>query len=390
MYLDYAAATPLSEEALRAMLPYYTDQFYNPSAPYLPAKQVRDAYEDAKNRLAHCIGAKGIDLVITSGATEANNLAFSAVDFLNLPDAKVLVLETEHISVLGLAKKYPHELAKVDKNGVVNLKDLAEKLDGKTVFISIAVANNETGTLQPMNEIAELVKREKQQRLKNGESRPLYFHSDASQALNLMSLNVARLGADLLTLNAAKVYGPKGVGALYVGRRVRLQPIAEGGGQENGLRSGTENVPGVMGFAAAAEQAAAHRAYHLKHYQKLAEVFRRTLTKRFQDALPGREIVFLGSEKHRLANFCPVSFPGLDAERLIYKLEQEGVYLSTGAACSANKGTKSHVLQAMGLPDEVISGSLRVSFGAQNTEEAVREAAARIALAAADEYRRMG
>ncbi|MBQ8992092.1 cysteine desulfurase [Candidatus Saccharibacteria bacterium] len=380
IFLDYASATPVSEAAKEAMAPYESAQFFNPSAPYLAAKNVRDDYERAKSDLAHLIGAKGDDLVVTSGATEANNLAFSALELVESPT--VLVLETDHASILNTAKKYPTELIRVDRTGLIDLEDFQNKLTRNVAFVSIALANNELGTIQPLAEVAQIIKRERMARLVAGDARPLYLHSDASQALNLVPISVARLGVDLLTLSAAKVYGPKGVGALYHGHNVKLAPIATGGGQESGLRSGTENVAGLVGFAKAATEAKKHQTYNRKHYEKLRQVLKSELEQ--SEIAP----LFLGNPKHQLANFCPVSFPGLDAERLIYLLEDDEIYLSTGAACAASKGEPSHVLKAIGLNSREIAGSLRISLGAENTEDDMRIAGQKIITAIKTELAR--
>lgn len=377
-YLDHAAATPLSDKVLKAMMPYFAEQFFNPSAPYLPAKAVREAYEQAKADLAHVIGAKGADMVITAGATESINLAFTVVG-----EQEVLVLETEHAAVLETAKKYHYNAVKVDKNGLINLEDLKRKITDKTMLISVALVNNELGTIQPLAKIAEIIKTVREERLKQGIYTPLYLHSDASQALPLIDISVARMGVDLLTINAAKVYGPKGIGALYVAHGVNLQPITTGGGQEMGLRSGTENVPGLIGFATAAMEAKAHLNGNKKKYQELKKILKAELLK------AKVEPVFLGSEKYQLASFVPVSFPDIDAERLIYKLEEKGVYLATGAACAASKGEKSHVLKAIKLSDAEIAGSLRITLGELNDAENVREAGRLIVAAVAEEKERM-
>ncbi|MBQ9029570.1 cysteine desulfurase [Candidatus Saccharibacteria bacterium] len=384
IYLDYASATPVSEKAIKAMWPYFNEDFFNPSAPYLAAKHVREDYEAAKAELAHIIGAKGDDLVITAGATEANNLAFSALDVIKTEhkNSQALVLETEHASVLELGKKYQAGLIKVDHTGLIDLVDLKRKLTGNTAFVSVALANNEIGTIQPLAEIAEIIRKERETRLITGNPIPLIFHSDASQALSLIPISVARLGVDLMTLNSAKVYGPKGVGALYQGHQVRLQPISAGGGQEKGLRSGTENVPGLIGFAAAAIEAKAHQNGARKRYESMAKILKAELEK--SPVAPA----FLGNKKHQLANFCPVSFPGIDAERIIYLLEEEEIYLSTGAACAASKGVKSHVLKAIGLNDAEIAGSLRISLGLQNTAEDMAVAGQRIVAAISKELAR--
>lgn len=422
IYLDHAAATPVSPKALEAMLPYFTEQFFNPSAPYLPAKHVREAYEAAKNNLAHTIGAKGVDLVITAGATESINLAFTVLDSANLAAPKSLVLATEHAAVLAAAKLYNHTLIKVDRSGLIDLADFRQKLTDDVVLVSISLANNELGTIQPLAEISEIIRGVRQNRLERGITTPLYLHSDASQALSLLDINVARLGVDLLTLNAAKCGGPKGVGALYIAHGVKLRPVVVGGGQERGLRSGTENVPGLIGFATAAVEAKTHLAGSRKKYQKMAQILRQTIKNSIKNPpethsdtsivaqntdnvkhnrnnsaescqnlanfqIP--EPIFLGNPKHQLASFVPVCFPGLDAERLIYKLEAEGILVSTGAACAANKGSKSHVLAAIGLSDAEIAGSLRISLGPTNTEEQITAATEKIAEIVQGEYARI-
>lgn len=415
IYLDHAAATPVSPNAIRAMLPYFSDDFFNPSAPYLPAKRIREAYEAAKNDIAHTIGAKGTDLVITAGATESINLAFTVCDqpgqspavpgnsrAQSVQKGKILTLTTEHAAVLEAAKNYPYELVKVDKNGLIDLADFHKKLSNEVVLVSVSLANNELGTIQPLAEISEILRAVRQYRLKRGITMPLYLHSDASQALNLLDINVARLGVDLLTLNAAKCGGPKGVGALYLAHGITLRPLNLGGGQERGLRSGTENVPGVIGFATAVKDAKAHLSSSRKKYQEMASVLRQELAhtsivaQNLQNVKHKRNPepcyaapIFLGTPKHQLASFVPVCFPGLDAERLIYKLEQQEIYLSTGAACAANKGSKSHVLAAIGLSDEEIAGSLRISLGATNDLDQIHQAAAQIRATVEQEYQRL-
>lgn len=399
IYLDYAAATPMNKKVVDAMTPFFAEQFFNPSAPYLPAKRVREAYESAKDNIAHTIGAKGNDIVITAGATEANNLAFSALEVIKTEHKSlvtneegangapvVLVLETEHASVLNLAKNYHYKTIKVDKNGRIDLEDLKYKLTPSVAFISISIVNNELGTIQPIAEIAEIVKEARNERLKYDNPLPLIFHTDASQALNLLNVNVTRLGVDLMTINSAKIYGPKSVGALYVAHGIKLKPIAYGGGQEMGLRSGTENVAGVVGFATAAKLAKEHLNGNYKKYEKLNRIFRETLA----EGLDGKiEPKFLGNPKRQLVNFVPVCFDGIDAERLIYKLEDKEVYVSTGAACAASKGEKSHVLAAIGLSESEIAGSLRITFGALNDEEDVKLAAKEIAEAVLEELERI-
>ena len=365
IYLDHAAATPVSEKALNAMLPYFSEHFFNPSAAYLPAVEVRRAYEAAKDEIAHVIGAKGADLVMTSGATESINLAFSLIPTNS--DAEVLISAVEHAAVLENAKRCGnYQIINVDQNGRILINDFKNKLNSKTQFVSVCLASSELGTIQPIAEIASFIRAERTRRALAGEKTPLYFHCDASQGLGVMEVKLNRLDVDLLTLNAAKVYGPKGIGVLYVGHNVRLRPLTVGGGQEMGLRSGTENVPATVGFAAAITDAERHINSERKRLMELKVKLHRLL-----EDLPN--IIFLGNIKTQLAGFLPICLPGLDAERIIFALEERGICVSTGAACAASKGIKSPTLRAIGLSDEEIAGSLRITMGKLNTEQDIEE-----------------
>lgn len=388
IYLDHAAATPVSEKALRAMQPYFAGDFFNPSAAYLPAKKVAADYEAAKAVIANCLGAKSHDLVITAGATEANNLAFSCLNngehdtAARLSDApaapRVLYLATEHDSVRRVAAAYGGAPVAAQRTGLIDLGDLKRQITDHTELISIALANGELGTIQPLAEVAQLIRDIKFDRLRRGIRTQLLFHSDASQAPNLLDINVARLGVDLLTINAAKVYGPKGVGALYASHEARLKPLTLGGGQEQGLRSGTENVPGVIGFATALSEAKRHLASNRQKYAR----FRRLLLQELQGYTPL-------NHKHSLDNFVNLCYKGIDGERLVFLLEARSVYVATGAACAASKGEKSHVLKALGLSDAEIAGSLRLTLGETNTESQIHEAAKIINEVVAAEYSRI-
>ena len=370
IYLDHAAATPVSRKVYEVMEPYFTEDFFNPSAAYLPAKKVAHDYEKAKAEIAHGIGAKASDLVITAGATEANNLAFTCLDTRAVKNAvkaianKVLYLETEHDSVRRVAESYGGTAIRVLPNGLIDLNDLRSKISDETELISVALVNNEIGVIQPLAEIAGIIREIKFDRMKRGIKTQLLLHSDASQALNLLDISVARLGVDLLTINAAKVYGPKGVGALYVSHDTKLHPLTHGGGQENGLRSGTENVPGVIGFAKAVSESKEHLNGNRKKYASWRQLFLKNL-----------KDYDLINKKHTLDNFVVLCFDGIDAERLVFLLEEREIYVATGAACAASKGVRSHVLAAIGLTDSQIAGSLRITMGETNTEEQIIEAA---------------
>ena len=253
VYMDYAAATPLDVDILAAMQPYFTEKFYNPSSPYAPAVAVRREYESAKASIAAVIGARSGELTMTAGATESINLAFSGVA------GHVVATAIEHQSVLSVVKRHDHTLVAVDHNGRVDPVAIKNAIRPDTFIVSVGLANSEIGTIQPLSKIAEIVRQIRADRLTKGNETPLYLHSDASQGAGQLDLHVARLGVDMLTLNAAKVYGPKQVGLLYAARTVKLQPQIVGGGQEQGLRSGTENVAGVIGMASALQKADAKR-----------------------------------------------------------------------------------------------------------------------------------
>lgn len=364
IYLDHAAATPLDERVLFAMQPYFTDLFYNPSSPYSPAISVRRDYESAKHVIAQAIGAKGDELIMTAGATESINLAFGSVN------GHVITANIEHHAVIEAAKRHSHTIVASDVKGIVSASSVAAAITPATQLVSIALANNELGTIQPLRDIAAVIQKERESRLSRGDITPIYLHSDASQGAGQVDLHVARLGVDMLTLNAGKVYGPKQVGLLWTASHVRLQPQIVGGGQERGIRSGTENVAGAIGFAKAMELAERHRKAESQRLGGLRDDLQRTLMAAFPDA------VVSGNEKRRLSGHLHISFPGVDAERLVFALEMRGVLVATGSACAANKGTRSHVLTAIGLAPDVADGSLRLTLGHLSTKENTDQAAA--------------
>ena len=382
IYLDYAAATPLDQNVLAAMQPYFSDAFYNPSSPYAPAVAVRREYEAAKAVIASIIGSRPGELVMTAGATESINLAFGSGQEHH--GQHVVATTIEHQSVLAAAARGEYTLVDVDKNGRVDPAKIREAVRSDTWLISVALANNEVGTVQPLSKIAEMIKMIRTERLNEGNPTPLYLHSDASQGAGQLDLHVGRLGVDMLTLNAAKVYGPKQVGLLYAARSVRLQPQIVGGGQEAGLRSGTENVAGVIGFAKALEIASNHRHAEITRLSHLRDSLQRTLSTAFPEA------VISGNQKSRLPSFLHISFPKLDAERLIFLLEDRGVLVASGSACAANKGTRSHVLTAIGLSPELADGSIRITLGHLSNEENVKKAGEIIIQEIKREYERMG
>jgi cysteine desulfurase len=376
IYLDHAAATPLSDEAFMAMKPYFSDEFYNPSSPYVPAVNVRRDYEAAKARIAACIGAKPAELIMTAGATESINLAIGGVG------GHVVTSSIEHESVLAAVRRGDHTLIGVSPAGRVKIDEVKQAIRPDTRLVSISLANGELGTIQPVSEIAAIVKEERRVRLEKGNTQPISLHCDASQGAGLLDIHVSRLGVDLMTINAGKVYGPKQVGLLWAERTVVLNPQIVGGGQERGLRSGTENVAGVIGFATALELAEKRRKSENERLALLRDVLENRLASAFPQA------VVSGDRQHRLPSHLHISFPGLDGERLVFALESRGVLVSTGSACAANKGLRSHVLTAIGLAPEVADGSMRLSLGRLTGEDEIERAATIIIEEVTREYQR--
>ncbi|HSX32657.1 MAG TPA: cysteine desulfurase family protein [Candidatus Saccharimonadales bacterium] len=361
IYLDYAAATPLDPGVQAVMQPYFTERFYNPSATYAAAQSVHADLDAARAGVAHWLGAKPSEIIFTAGGTEANNLAIRGV-MDQFTDGNVVVSAIEHESVLATAGVYKHHLAPVDGAGIVDVDQLVHLIDDQTVLVSVMYANNEVGTVQPIRRIAAAVAAVRKQRAQAGNHRPLYMHTDAAQAAAYLDLHAARLGVDMLTINAGKIYGPKQVGALFVGARVGLQPQMLGGGQERGLRSGTENVAGAVGIAKALDLVQQRRHEEAVRLQTLQASFIAQL----QAAFPNVQVN--GSQTHRLPNNLHVTLPGTDNERIIFGLDEQGILCAAGSACSADSGEPSHVLKAMGLTDDAARASLRFTLGKDTSQ----------------------
>lgn len=368
IYLDYAAATPLDERVFLAMTPYFTEQFYNPSSSYLAAKAVKQAVEDARARVAFWLGAKPAEVIFTAGATESINLAINGI-MRSRPDVKVLVLATEHDAVLSAAKQHNYDLIPVHKDGMLDQEAFKKMLTDDIALVSVGYANNEIGTVQILKDVAHLIAQTRRLRQLKNNKLPLYLHTDASQAGCYLDIHASRLGVDLLTLNGGKMYGPKQSGVLFVKAGVELSPLVVGGGQERNLRSGTENVPSIIGLATALDIAQTERHEAITKVSALRDELQRLIT----EALPGT--IVNGNPKKRLPNNLHLSWPGLDGERLLMELDEKGLMASTGAACAANKNTKSQVLAAIGCDDVTLQGSLRLTLGRNTTAQQVTRAA---------------
>ncbi len=361
VYLDYAAATPMDKSVLAVMGTYFTELFYNPSALYLDSKKVAEALDMSRKSVAKWLGVRSSEIVFTAGGTEANNLAIHGV-MNEHSQANMLVSAIEHESVLKPASQYKCDEIRVDEYGTINIDDLRRKINDNTLLVSIMYANNEIGTIQPLAKAATVLNEIRGQRIKTGNRLPIYLHTDACQAPNYLSLQISRLGVDMMTLNGGKIYGPKQSGVLYVGSHVLLKPIITGGGQEYGLRAGTQNVPSIIGFSAALDMVQSRRQKESLRMGGLQKSFLEHLDSKLPQALVN------GTLKSRLVNNVNVLIPGHDNERLVMALDEAGVQCASGSACSALKGEPSRVLQAIGRDDQSARSSLRFSMGMATDE----------------------
>lgn len=368
-YFDHAAGAPLAPEALEAMLPYFSQDFANPSSLYGAARQARKAVEAARHAVAATMGAKPTEIVFTSGTTEGDNLALQGVLRAH-PGAHWITTAIEHEAVLAYTKPgneehHPSTVVPVKPNGIVDPAATQAAITDQTVLISVMMANNEIGTLQPIADIAKIIAKVRAGRQARGVDLPLYLHSDGAQAAGYLDLHVTRLGIDLLTLGGAKMYGPKGTGILYVRHGTELEPLMYGGGQERGRRSGTENVAGVVGLAKALEIAAATREAETRRLIALRD----QLIHRVIEAVPRASLN--GDSKRRLPNNISFTVPGAEGEGLVLYLDQAGIQASTGSACTTGSLEPSHVLTAIGRTPSEANSSLRLTLGRSTDQAAV-------------------
>jgi cysteine desulfurase len=369
IYLDHAAATPLDDQVYAAMKPYLEIEFANPSSIYGAARITRHAIEAARSTIADTLGAKTSEIIFTSGGTESDNLAIQGV--LNAhPGAHWATSAIEHDAVLSCVEPMSlrgHEssIIAVAENGIVRVKDIADAITDSTVLVSLMMANNEIGTLQPVDEIANLIQGIREDRMSRNIDLPLYLHTDACQAAGYLDIHVSRTGVDLMTLNGSKIYGPKGVGLLYIRHGTVVEPLIYGGGQERGRRSGTENVAGIVGLAEALKQVVGRRNHESHRLKQLRD----SLDESLQLCIPGIELN--GDANRRLVNNLNYTIPGADGEALVLYLDKIGIMASTGSACSSGDLESSHVLLAIGRSEAEASQSLRFTFGRSTDEPSI-------------------
>lgn len=366
-YFDYAATTPCRSEVIKEMKNFWQKYFGNPSSLYSEGRIAKAALTNARTKIAQILKVLPKEIIFTNGGSESVNLAIlGAVRFYqkHFHKPEIIVSQIEHPAVLETAKYLENNGVKViylsvNQKGIINLNDLKKQINQNTLLVSIIYANNEIGTIQPIAQIAQIIK---QFRQKNKTVFPL-FHTDACQATGYLKIQPKKLGVDLMSLNGSKIYGPKATGMLYKKKGIELTPIIFGGGQEMGYRSGTENVAGIVGFAKALELTQKEKNKEVKRLKTLQKYLIQKLIK----TIP--KIIINGDLKNRLPNNVNISILDVEGEALLLKLDELGIAVSTGSACHSQSLKPSHVLQAIGLPHEFIHGSLRISLGKDTTKK---------------------
>ena len=358
IYLDYAATTPTHPEVLQAMLPYFSDMFGNPSAIYSYGQKAKGAIEEARSKVAGPIGARDEEIVFTSGGTEADNFALKGIAYFNKPRGNHIITSSiEHNAVIETCKSLEKNgflitYLPVDEYGLVSADDVKNAITDKTILISIMYANNEIGTIEPITEIGRIAK-----------EAGVTFHTDAVQAAGHIPVDVNELGVDLLSMSAHKLYGPKGVGALYIRKGIKLAPFMHGGGQEKKRRASTENVPGIVGFGKAVELARQDMNEEAQRLTRLRDLLIKGLLEQID------HVHLNGHPQKRLPNNVNISVDFVEGESMLLNLDLEGICASTGSSCSSSSLEASHVLLAIGLPHEQAHGSLRFTLGKWTSED---------------------
>ncbi len=356
IYLDNSATTPVAEEVIEAMLPYWHTEYGNASSLHALGRRAHSAMEESRARLAASVGASESEIIFTAGASEANNLAIKGLAFSGIDKHHIITSQIEHPAVFKVCQWLEKQgftvtYLPVDQAGMVDPDELAAAITDDTLLVTIMYGNNEIGTVQPISQIAEIC-----------HARGVIFHTDAAQAYGKIPLSITDV--DMLSASAHKLHGPKGVGMLYLRKGIKLSPLIQGGGHEQGRRSGTENIAGVVGFAKAVEIAFAE----MKVLRKRLEEFRTQLIETIA-AIPKTSLN--GQRKGSLPHITNISFMAIEGESLVMKLDEHGIAMSTGSACSSPTLEPSHVLLAIGIPIAMTHGSLRISTGRQTTTEEI-------------------
>jgi len=354
IYLDYAATTPTDKEVIKEMLPFFREKYGNPSSLHSFGQEAERALEDSRNSIASFLKAKPEEIIFTSSATESNNMALKGIAFAN-KGKHIIISEIEHDCILNSAKwletqGFEITKLKVDKYGLINIEELKKAIRKDTILISIMHANNEIGTIQPIEDIGKICKENN-----------IYFHTDAAQSFGKIPINMENI--DLLTASSHKMYGPRGAALLYIKEGVKIEPLLHGGGHESGLRSSTINIAAIVGFAKAVKICYNEMEKESKRQIKLRDKLIKEIKEKIKDSYLN------GHPEKRLPNNVNVRFDFVEGEAIIMKLDAEGIAVSTGSACSSPKLEPSHVLLALGIKHEQAHGSLRISIGRYTKEE---------------------
>jgi len=358
IYLDNAATTAVAPEVLEAMLPYFTTVYGNPSSIHATGREAHKAVDQARRQVAAAIGAQPQEIYFTAGGSESDNWAIKGTAFAKQSKGNhIITTAIEHHAVLHTCawlEKHGFEVTylPVDSDGLVNPADVEKAITDKTILISIMMANNEIGTIEPIKEIGQIARAHK-----------ILFHTDAVQAVGAIPVDVNDLGVDMLSMSGHKFHGPKGIGALYIRKGVRIDTLIHGGAQERGLRAGTENLPGIVGIGKAIELATAHLEENAQRMTALRDKLIDGIMERVED------VRLNGHRTRRLPNNCNVSIRYIEGEAMLLRLDLAGIAASSGSACTSGSLDPSHVLLAIGLPHEIAHGSLRMTLGADTTEE---------------------
>ncbi|MCK4919121.1 MAG: cysteine desulfurase [Candidatus Pacebacteria bacterium] len=370
IYLDYAATTPVDKKVVDEMLPYFSEKFGNPSSIHQFGQEAMEGVDKARSQVAEFLNCSASEVIFTSGATESNNLTIKGlIKATQVENPHIITSAIEHHCVLNscetLQKDKMAEVSfvKVNKDGVINPEDIRNAIKENTVLVSVMYGNNEVGTIQPITEIGKILQEVNKER----ESQKLpkvYFHTDAVQAVNYLDCNVESLGVDFLSLSGHKIHGPKGIGVLYVKRGTKIKSVQQGGEQEYNLRAGTHNVPGIVGIGKAISLVLENRKLSEKT-KKLRDYFIDEVLKNIPN------VQLNGSKEFRLPHNANLSFKGVEGESLLMMLDQEGIAISTGSACSSASLEPSHVLSAMGIPPEIAHASIRFTLGKETTKDEI-------------------
>ncbi|MDP3710729.1 MAG: cysteine desulfurase family protein [bacterium] len=377
VYLDHAATTYLDPRVKEAMEAYWELEYGNPSSLYRVGRRAKDALDEARRIVAQILNCRQEEIIFTGGGTESINMAVFGIARMHKDKGRHMITsKIEHHAVLhsmeALGKEgFEVTYLDVDEYGLIDLEDLRQAIRPDTILISIMYANNEIGTIEPIEEIGKIIKQTRKERQAltapsgqaNPNMTPIYFHTDACQAAGALILDIEKLGVDMFSINGSKIYGPKGVGCLYLNRNVRIKPLIYGGGQENTLRSGTENVPGIIGFAKALELAQKESDKENVRLIELRDYF----ISRFLKEIP--KTILNGHPVSRLPNNVNISVMDIEGEAVVLYLDAKGIYMSTGSACTSTTLDPSHVILALGRPYEHAHGSLRFTLGKRTTKE---------------------